>query len=157
EVEGALGPKTLGRTIGGVTLRIGGPPPAAPAGMPAVPGYEVLGELGRGGMGVVYKARQGRLNRGVALKMILAGDHAGPEASVRFLAEAESIARLHHPHIVQIFAFGDCDGRPYFEMEYVAGGTLCDRLDGTPRPARDSARLVETLARAIDEAHRLGI
>src|SRR5205823_2806473 len=100
---------------------------------------------------------QVRLNRVVALKMILAGDHAGPEASVRFLAEAESIARIHHPHIVQIFAFGDCDGRLYFEMEYVAGGSLSDRLDGTPRPARDAARLVETLARAINEAHRRGI
>ena len=108
-------------------------------------------------MGVVYKARQVRLNRIVALKMILAGDHAGPEAALRFLAEAEAVARLQHPNIVQIFAFGDCDGRPYFEMEYVAGGSLADRLDGTPWPARDAARLVETLARAIHEAHRLGI
>ncbi len=105
-------------------------PRPAPSGIPSVPGYEILGELGRGGMGVVYKARQLRLNRIVALKMILAGDHASPEAGMRFLAEAESVARLHHPHIVQIFAFGDCDGRPYFEMEYVAGGCLSDRLDG---------------------------
>jgi eukaryotic-like serine/threonine-protein kinase len=127
------------------------------ASIPSIPGYEVLGELGRGGMGLVYKARQLRLNRIVALKMILAGNHASPEARVRFLAEAESVAKLHHPHIVQIFAFGDCDGHPFFEMEYVAGGSLSDRLDGTPRPPRDAARLVETLARAIDEAHRLGI
>jgi tetratricopeptide (TPR) repeat protein/tRNA A-37 threonylcarbamoyl transferase component Bud32 len=132
------------------------PRPLAAA-IPAVPGYEILGELGRGGMGVVYKARQLRLNREVALKMILAGDHASPEACVRFLAEAESVARLHHPHIVQIFAYGDCDGRPYFEMEYVAGGCLSDRLDGTSRPPRDAARLIEILARAIHEAHRLGI
>ena len=125
--------------------------------IPRIPGYEVLGELGRGGMGVVYKARQVRLNRIVALKMILAGNHASPEARVRFLAEAESVAKLHHPHIVQIFAFGDCDGHPFFEMEYVAGGSLADRLDGTPRPPRDAARLVETLARAIDLAHRFGI
>ena len=89
--------------------------------------------------------------------MILAGDHAGPEAAVRFLAEAEAVARLHHPHIVQVFAFGDHDGRPYFEMEYVDGGSLADRLDGTPWPAREAAALVETLARAIHEAHRLGI
>jgi serine/threonine protein kinase len=128
-----------------------------PTASPSVRGYEILGELGRGGMGVVYKARQLRLNRIVALKMILAGDHASPEAGLRFLAEAESIARLHHPHIVQIFAFGDCDGRPYFEMEYVAGGSLAERLDGTPRPPREAARLVETLARAIHEAHQLGI
>jgi tetratricopeptide (TPR) repeat protein/tRNA A-37 threonylcarbamoyl transferase component Bud32 len=157
EVEGALGPKTLLRSEGGVAPPAGGPHSPAGDVRLSIPGYEILGELGRGGMGVVYKARQVRLNRVVALKMILAGDHAGPEAADRFLAEAESIARLHHPHIVQIFAFGDCDGRPYFEMEYVAGGSLSDRLDGTPWPARDAARLVETLARAIHEAHRLGI
>jgi eukaryotic-like serine/threonine-protein kinase len=138
EVEGVLEPKTLVRSIGDVTLRSGGSPPAGAAGMPAVPGYEVLGELGRGGMGVVYKARQVRLNRVVALKMILAGDHAGPEASVRFLAEAESIARLHHPHIVQIFAFGDCDGRPYFEMEYVAGAAC--PTGSTEPPGRRGTR-----------------
>jgi serine/threonine-protein kinase len=95
----------------------------------------------------VYKARQSRLNRVVALKMILAGDDASPDARARFLAEAESVARLHHSHIVQIFAFGDCDGRPYFEREYVTGGNLSERLDGTPRPPKDAARLVETLAR----------
>ncbi len=130
---------------------------SAPPNIPSVAGYEVLGELGRGGMGVVYKARQLRLNRIVALKMVLAGNQASPEAGLRFLAEAESVARLHHPHIVQIFAFGDCDGRPYFEMEYVAGGSLSDRLDGAPRPPRDAARLIEILSRAIHEAHRLGI
>jgi tetratricopeptide (TPR) repeat protein/tRNA A-37 threonylcarbamoyl transferase component Bud32 len=128
-----------------------------PSPPPEIDGYEILGELGRGGMGVVYKARQVRLNRVVALKMILAGDHASPEAGVRFLAEAEAVARLHHPHIVQIYSLGDHGGRPYFEMEYVAGGSLADQLDGTPRPARDAARLVETLARAIHEVHRLGI
>jgi eukaryotic-like serine/threonine-protein kinase len=125
--------------------------------IPEVAGYEILEELGRGGMGVVYKARQVRLNRFVALKMILAGDHAGPEAAVRFLAEAEAVGRLRHPNIVQIHAFGDQDGRPYFEMEYVAGGSLADRLDGAPWPTRDAARLVETLSLAIHEAHRLGI
>ena len=129
----------------------------APTSIPSVPGYELLGELGRGGMGVVYKARQLGLNRIVALKMILAGDHASPETVSRFLTEAEAVARLHHPNIVQIFAFGDCEGRPFFEMEYVAGGCLSDRLDGIPRPPRDAARLVEMLARAIHEAHRHGI
>jgi len=129
----------------------------APPSIPSIPGYEILGELGRGGMGVVYKARQLRLNRIVALKMILAGDHASQDAGLRFLAEAESVARLHHPHIVQIFAFGDREGRSFYEMEYVAGGCLSDRLDGMPRPPRDAARLVETLARAIHEAHQHGI
>src|SRR3954464_4498204 len=126
----------------------GGPPPAPGAAQAAVPGYEILGELGRGGMGVVYKARQVRLNRVVALKMILAGDHASPEAAVRFLGEAESVARLPHPNIVHVHAFGDHDGRPYFEMEYVAGGSLADRLDGTPWPDREAARLVEPPPRA---------
>ena len=108
-------------------------------------------------MGVVYKARQVRLNRPVALKMILAGAHAGAEAAARFLAEAEAVAKLQHPNIVQIFHIGEHDGLPYFEMEYVGGGSLADRLDGTPRPPREAARLVETLAGAMAEAHRLGI
>ena len=108
-------------------------------------------------MGVVYKARQLRLNRIVALKMILAGDHAPPEAAVRFLAEAEAVARLHHPHIVQIFAFGDRDGRPYFEMEYVAGGSLADRLDGTPWPPGTRPGWSRRSPAPIHEAHRLGI
>ena len=102
-----------------------------------IPGYEILGELGRGGMGVVYQARQVRLNRAVALKMILAGQHAGAEAAARFLAEAEAVAKLQHPNIVQIFHIDEHAGCPYFEMEYVGGGSLADRLDGTPpRPAR---------------------
>jgi tRNA A-37 threonylcarbamoyl transferase component Bud32 len=125
--------------------------------VPAIAGYEILGELGRGGMGVVYKARQVRLNRTVALKMILAGDHAGPEAALRFLAEAEAIAKLQHPNIVQIFHTDAQAGHPYIEMEYVGGGSLADRLDGTPQPPSAAARLVETLARAIGEAHRLGV
>ena len=124
---------------------------------PEVPGYEILGELGRGGMGVVYKARQCRLNRVVALKMILAGDYAGPDAVERIMAEAEIVARLQHPNIVQIYAIGDCDGRPYVELEYVGGGSLADRLDGTPWPPRAAARLVESLALAMAEAHRMGI
>jgi eukaryotic-like serine/threonine-protein kinase len=125
--------------------------------VPEIPGYELLGELGRGAMGVVYRARQIRLNRQVALKMILAGDHAGPDTLARFLAEAATIARLKHPHIVQIYAIGDCEGRPYVELEYIEGGTLGARLDGTPWPPRAAARLLESLAGAAAEAHRLGI
>src|SRR5262249_360965 len=124
---------------------------------PAIPGYEIVGELGRGGMGVVYKARQVRLNRPVALKMILAGAHAAPEAAAPFLAEAQAVARLQHPNIVQIFHIDEYDGFPYFEMEYVAGGSLVARLDGTPLPPREAARLTEILARAMAEAHRHGI
>jgi WD40 repeat protein/tRNA A-37 threonylcarbamoyl transferase component Bud32 len=133
------------------------PPLVARRSSPAIPGYEIEGELGRGGMGVVYKARNLRLNRGVALKMILAGQHAGHEAAVRFLVEAEAVAKVQHPNIVQIFHIAEHDGHPYFEMEYVGGGSLADRLDGVPRPPREAAGLVQTLARAMAEAHRQGI
>jgi eukaryotic-like serine/threonine-protein kinase len=125
--------------------------------LPVVPGYEVLGELGRGGMGVVYRARQVRLNRPCALKMILAGDHAAPEALARFMTEAEAVARLRHPNVVQIHHIAEHDGRPYVELELVEGGSLEARLDGTPWPPREAVRLVEALARTIAEAHRLGI
>jgi formylglycine-generating enzyme required for sulfatase activity len=123
----------------------------------AIPGYEILGELGRGGMGVVYRARQLGLNRVVALKMILGGPHAGSEGLRRFRLEAEAVALLVHPHIVQIHEIGDCQGLPWFSLEFVAGGSLADRLDGTPWPAARAAGLVETLARAIHAAHQLGI
>ena len=124
---------------------------------PEIPGYEILGELGRGAMGVVYRAREIRLNREVALKMILAGEHTCPDTLARFMAEAETIARLKHPHIVQIYAIGDWEGRPYVELEYVEGGSLGSKLDGTPWPPRSAATLLECLARAAAEAHRLGI
>jgi tetratricopeptide (TPR) repeat protein len=131
--------------------------PRAAAAPAAVPGYELLGELGRGGMGVVYKARQSRLKREVALKMILGGPHAAPAQLARFRTEAEAVARLQHPNIVQIYEVGEHNGLPYFSLEYVAGGTLAERLDGTPLPARDAAPLVETLARAIHYAHERGV
>jgi WD40 repeat protein/serine/threonine protein kinase len=124
---------------------------------PTLPGYEILGELGRGGMGVVYKARQLGLNRLTAVKMILAGGHAGAEALTRFHAEAEAAAALHHPHIVAVYEVGAQDGCPFFSMEYVAGGSLKDRLQGLPQPAEEAARLVESLARAVSFAHERGI
>jgi tetratricopeptide (TPR) repeat protein len=131
--------------------------PALSAASVSVPGYEILGELGRGGMGVVYKARQVSLDRLVALKMVLAGAHAGPDALARFRAEAEAVARLQHPNIVQVYEIGASAGVPYFSLEFVEGGALDRRLDGTPRPPADAARLVETLARAVQEAHARGI
>jgi WD40 repeat protein/tRNA A-37 threonylcarbamoyl transferase component Bud32 len=130
------------------------PPPGH---FPNIPGSEILSELGRGAMGVVYKARQVRLNRLCALKMILPGEHISAEFRSRFLAEAETIARLRHPNIVQIYGLGDYEGRPYFEMEYIEGGNLARRLDGTPWAPQPAARLVAVLARAIGDAHRLGI
>jgi WD40 repeat protein len=127
------------------------------SGTPAVPGYEVLGVQGRGGMGVVYKARHLALKRTVALKMVLAGGHAGPGELARFRIEAEAVARLQHPNIVQIHDVGESEGHPYCTLEFVAGGSLADRLAGTPQAPREAAALVQTLAHAIDAAHRQNI
>jgi hypothetical protein len=133
------------------------PVPNGPDAWPAVAGYAIVRELGRGGMGVVYEARHLRLKRVVALKMLLAGPQAGPEQLARFRAEAETVARLQHPNIVQIYEVGEHDGRPYVALEYVAGGNLDKRLAGTPQPARVAAPLVETVARAVHVAHEHGI
>jgi serine/threonine-protein kinase len=124
---------------------------------PKVAGYQILGELGRGGMGVVYQARQRGLRRLVALKMILAGAHAGEHQRARFGIEAEAVARLQHPNIVQIYEVGQHEGQPYFSLEFVDGGPLDRQIGGKPQPPRDAARLIETLARAVHFAHRQGI
>ncbi|HZY90949.1 MAG TPA: serine/threonine-protein kinase, partial [Gemmataceae bacterium] len=141
----------------GRTLEYGPPAPAGPAELPAVAGYEVLGVLGRGAAGVVYKARQVGLNRTVALKMILAGGHAGPEQRARFRAEAEAVARLQHPNIVQVYEVGERDGLPFFSLEYVDGGSLDHHIGGTPQPPRQAAALVQALARAMAYAHERGV
>jgi hypothetical protein len=126
-----------------------------PPGWPArIGGYEVLEELGRGGMGVVYKARQIGLDRVVALKMILSGSHASADQLVRFRTEAEAIARLQHPNIVQVHEVGEHEGRPFFSMEFFPGGSLEKKLAGTPLPPPEAARLAEVLARAMHAAHR---
>jgi WD40 repeat protein/thiol-disulfide isomerase/thioredoxin/tRNA A-37 threonylcarbamoyl transferase component Bud32 len=125
--------------------------------LPSVPGHEVLGELGRGGMGVVYKARHLALNRPVALKMLRAGALAGEQEVSRFRREAEAVARLQHPNIVQVYEVGETGGLPYIALEYVEGNSLAEQLDGTPWPARRAAALLEVLARALDVAHRRGI
>jgi eukaryotic-like serine/threonine-protein kinase len=124
---------------------------------PALPGYEILGVLGRGGMGTVYQARHVALNRLVALKVILAGAHAGAEELARFRAEAEAVARLQHPNVVQIYEVGAHAGLPYFSLEFVEGGTLGGKLQGTPLPARQAAELARTLASAVQAAHERGI
>jgi serine/threonine protein kinase len=124
---------------------------------PAVPGYEIFGELGRGGMGVVYQARQLGLGRTVALKMVRSGIHTGKKDLDRFRAEAAAIARLQHPNIVQIYDIGEAAGRPYLVLEFVDGGSLARHLQGRPQPARPAAQLVETLARAVHAAHASGV
>src|SRR5262249_37506127 len=124
---------------------------AAPA---SVPGYDILAEVGRGGMGVVYKAHHRNLNRIVALKMVLAGSHAGPLELVRFRQEAETVARLQHPNIVQIYEVGAHGGHSYRAVEFAEGGPLAQKAAGLPQPPRDAARLVELLAHAVECAHQ---
>jgi serine/threonine protein kinase len=125
--------------------------------LPRLPGYEVLETIGSGGMGKVYKARQLGLNRLVALKMILSGVHARPAELARFRTEAEAVARLHHPNIVQIYEVGAHDGVPFLALEYVAGGSLEQLLNGQPLQPRRAAELVRTLAEAVHHAHEQGI
>jgi serine/threonine-protein kinase len=124
---------------------------------PHIRGYEVQELLGQGGMGVVYKAWHLRLQRPVAVKMLLAGAYAKPQELERFLREAETVAGLRHPNIVQVHEAGDVDGRPYFTMEFVEGGSLAQQLAGTPQPARQAAALVAKVAEAVQVAHQGGI
>ncbi|MFO0881205.1 MAG: protein kinase [Gemmataceae bacterium] len=119
--------------------------------------FEILGELGRGGMGVVYKARQRSLNRLCALKMILSGSHAGEGELARFRAEAEAVARVKHPGIIQVYDFGAHQGLPYLSMELCEGGSLASKLHRNPLTPREVADLVEQIARAVEAAHVAGI
>src|SRR5208282_4395875 len=129
----------------------------APDGRLRIGNYQILHEIGRGGMGVVYKARQANLSRIVALKMILAGEHAGLRERARLRNEAQAAAQLMHPNVVQIFEIGEHEGLPFLAMEYVAGGNLTRTLRAMPQAFRWSARLTETMARAIHVAHLRGI
>jgi hypothetical protein len=115
--------------------------------------YELLEMLGRGGMGMVYKAHQASCKRLVALKMVLAASHATPKLLARFRTEGEAIARLQHPNIVQVFEVSEHEGQPFFSMEFCPGGSLDKKLNGTPWQPKQAARLVEVLARAMQAAH----
>ncbi len=157
---------------GGGSDTVPGPNATPRTDWPRVSGYEILGELGGGGMGVVYKAREVRLDRLVALKMMRApewrppsgtSEPPGPERNgegedrARFRIEAEAVARLQHPNLVQIFQLGEQGGRLFFAMELVEGGTLAGHAAGKPLPNREAAELVEVLARAMHHAHQRGV
>ncbi|HLH56327.1 MAG TPA: protein kinase, partial [Verrucomicrobiae bacterium] len=120
-------------------------------------GYELLGEIGRGGMGVVYRARQAGLGREVALKVLAAGPYADAVDVASFRAEAASAAALRHPGIVTVFEVGEADGHPYFSMELVQGTTLASLTAGGPLEARRAARYVRSVAEAVGAAHARGI
>jgi tetratricopeptide (TPR) repeat protein len=142
----ALFPPSHGRRSGQVSNKL-----------PEIPGYTVEVILGRGGVGVVYKARHLKLGRPVAIKMLLSGAHASPPELMRFMREAQAIATLVHANIVQVHDVGELDGQPYYTMEFVEGGSLAQRLAGVPQPADQAAALVATLAEAIHTAHQGGI
>jgi serine/threonine-protein kinase len=127
------------------------------AGSPDAAGYEILGELGRGGMGIVYKARQIALGRLVALKVIRSAEFASTAELIRFQNEAEAVAHLDHPHIVPIYEVGQLSGLRYFSMRLVQGESLDRRLGDYTTDLRAAARLVGTIAGAIDHAHQRGI
>ncbi len=119
--------------------------------------YELLEELGRGGMGIVFRARQKGLNRIVALKMLLAGDVAKADDRARIRAEAQAAASLKHPNIVPVYEVGEHDGRDYFTMPFVEGQSLAQRLADGPMPPREAARIVAEVAGAVQHAHEQGI
>src|SRR6266566_9839617 len=125
--------------------------------LPTIPGYEVKSVLGHGGMGVVYQAKHLKLNRPVALKMMIYGAVATSSEQARFQREAEAVAALHHPHIVPIYDVGEADGRPYYTMEFLEGGSLAKKLAGKPQPAAAAAAYSLTLAEAVQAAHDAGI
>jgi ABC-type amino acid transport substrate-binding protein/tRNA A-37 threonylcarbamoyl transferase component Bud32 len=140
-----------------LALDTDGPADSTPLAPPSVAGYQIMAELGRGGMGVVYQARQTKLNRLVALKMILSGGHASSADLARFRTEAEAIARLQHPNIVHIYEVGEHNGLPFLSLEFCAGGNLEKKLQGKALAPGEAVALVEKLARAMHAAHQKGV
>lgn len=143
------------------TGKVGGPIPRPSnrksheltSGPPTIPGYDIIGELGRGGMGVVYKAWHVPTRRFVALKMILTGAAASDSHRKRFRIESEAVARLTHPNIIQIYEVGELDGQPYFSLEFCGGSSLANKLSGNPMLPQAAALILEKMARAVAIAH----
>ena len=162
QVDSKLAPlrELLGSAAGGTgdvpTIAGSGAAQPAPAVGSSFGDYELLSEIARGGMGVVFQARQRSLNRIVALKMVLAVGTSTTD-SERFLVEARAVARLSHPHIVPIYEVGEQGGRPFFTMEFISGGSLRERTDEFRGDQRAMAQLLATVARAVEHAHRRGI
>jgi WD40 repeat protein len=150
-------PRTMAQDTADFEITLPPLSPLPPEISQSIPGYELLIELGRGGMGVVYKARQLELDRMVALKMVLAGVHLSKRDLERFRSEAAAVAGLQHTNIVQVYEVGEHEGRPYFSLEFVEGGSLAHKLKGEPLPTREAVELIEILARAIHFAHERGI
>ena len=134
-------------------------PPTMPECAPTdqIGDHEILAILGRGGMGVVYQARDLKLGRVVAIKMMIEARYANPEHRDRFQAEANAVARLRHPNIIAIHAVGEHENRPYLSLEFAEGGSLAQRLAEKPMAPREAAELTETLARAVHAAHQAGV
>src|SRR2546430_3330066 len=128
-----------------------------PTTLPVIPGYQIDAVLGRGGMGVVYKAKHLKLNRAVAIKMLLCGELAASDELTCLLREAQAVAGLAHANIVQVHDVGDLDGLPYFTMEFIEGGSLAQKLNGVPQPAREAASMMVLLAKAVQAAHQGGL
>jgi serine/threonine protein kinase len=145
--------RRLSPFLAGPTVGTGGPPSSSP--LPEVPGYEILEVIGHGGMGIVYKARQVKLNRPVALKMILSG--GTPLDLARFRTEAEAVASLEHPNIIRIYEVGEYASHPFLVLEWADGGNLAEHLAGAPLPARSAAMMLLPLARAAAFAHARGV
>jgi eukaryotic-like serine/threonine-protein kinase len=133
------------------------PPARSTAAIPDIPGYTIKSILGRGGIGIVYHAQHLKLNRSVALKMLLGGEYASETELARLVREARSIAALRHPNIVQVYDVGEVGGLPFFTMELIEGGTLSQRLEGRSLAAREAVDLLINLANAAEAAHQAGI